>query len=36
LSKFVSGVVPPSGALDYCFPPATNRFFAIWANPTTY
>ncbi len=26
----------PSGALDYCFPPATNRFFAIWANPTTY
>ena len=26
----------PSGALDYCFPPATNRFFAIWTNPTTY
>ena len=26
----------PSGALDYCFPPATNRFFALWANPTTY
>jgi hypothetical protein len=26
----------PSGTLDYCFPPATNRFFAIWANPTTY
>ncbi len=26
----------PSGALDYCFPPATNRFFAIWANPTSY
>jgi hypothetical protein len=26
----------PSGALDYCFPPATNRFFAIWANPTTH
>src|SRR5512142_3287463 len=24
----------PSGALDYCFPPATNRFFAIWANRT--
>jgi len=22
----------PSGALDYCFPPATNRFFAVWAN----
>ena len=26
----------PSGALDYCFPPATNRFFALWANRTTY
>lgn len=26
----------PSGALDYCFPPGTNRFFALWANPTTY
>jgi len=26
----------PSGALDYCFPPATNRFFAISTNPTTY
>ena len=26
----------PSGALDYCFPPAANRFFAIWTNPTTY
>jgi hypothetical protein len=26
----------PSGALDYCFPPRTNRFFAVWANPTTY
>lgn len=25
----------PSGALDYCFPPATNRFFAIWANATS-
>jgi hypothetical protein len=25
----------PSGALDYCFPPATNRFFALWANPTS-
>jgi len=24
----------PSGALDYCFPPATNRFFAVWSNPT--
>src|SRR5664279_1594850 len=26
----------PSGALDYCFPPATHRFFAVWANRTTY
>jgi len=26
----------PSGALDYCFPPNTNRFFAVWANRTTY
>ncbi len=26
----------PSGALDYCYPPGTNRFFAIWTNPTTY
>ena len=26
----------PSGALDYCFPPATNRFFALWTNPTTF
>jgi hypothetical protein len=26
----------PSGALDYCFPPGTNRFFAVWANPTSY
>ena len=26
----------PSGALDYCFPPGTNRFFALWANRTTY
>ncbi len=25
----------PSGALDYCFPLATNRFFALWTNPTT-
>ncbi len=24
----------PSGALDYCFPPKVNRFFAIWTNPT--
>jgi hypothetical protein len=30
------GDLAPSGALDYCFPPGTNRFFAIWANPTTY
>ena len=26
----------PSGALDYCFPPSTNRFFAVWTNPTGY
>ncbi len=26
----------PSGALDYCFPPVTNRFFALWANPTGF
>jgi hypothetical protein len=26
----------PSGALDYCFPPATNRFFALWTNPTSW
>lgn len=25
----------PSGALDYCYPPNTNRFFALWTNPTT-
>lgn len=24
----------PSGALDYCYPPEGNRFFAIWTNPT--
>jgi hypothetical protein len=48
LDQFVSGEVhrmaldyelqdlAPSGALDYCFPAATNRFFAIWTNPTTY
>ena len=47
LDQFVAGEVhrlaldyelqnlAPSGALDYCFPPATNRFFAVWANPTT-
>ena len=22
----------PSGVLDYCFPPETNRFFAVWTN----
>ena len=22
----------PSGALDYCFPPEINRFFAVWTN----
>lgn len=26
----------PSGALDYCFPAGTNRFFALWTNPTSY
>jgi hypothetical protein len=26
----------PSGALDYCFPPDTNRFFALWVNPTAF
>ena len=48
LDQFVAGEVhrlaldyelqglAPSGALDYCFPPATNRFFAVWANRTTY
>jgi hypothetical protein len=48
LDQFVTGEVhrmaldyelqdlAPSGALDYCFPPATNRFFAVWTNPTTY
>ena len=25
----------PSGVLDYQYPPGTNRFFAVWANPTT-
>ena len=30
------GDLAPSGALDYCFPPGTNRFFAVWANPTSY
>lgn len=25
----------PSGALDYCYPPGTNRFFALWANPVS-
>jgi hypothetical protein len=25
----------PSGVLDYVFPPETNRFFAVWTNPTT-
>jgi hypothetical protein len=30
------GDLAPSGALDYCFPPATNRFFAVWVNPTDW
>ena len=25
----------PSGALDYCYPPDVNRFFAIWTNPAS-
>ena len=25
----------PSGVLDYLYPPDTNRFFAVWANPTS-
>lgn len=25
----------PAGVLDDQFPPGTNRFFALWANPTT-
>jgi len=48
LNQFVSGEahrlaldyeladIAPSGALDYCFPAGTNRFFALWANPTSY
>jgi len=24
----------PSGALDYCYPPEINRFFAVWTNPS--
>lgn len=23
----------PSGVLDFCYPPGSNRFFAVWANP---
>lgn len=26
----------PSGVLDYLFPSETNRFFAVWTNPTTH
>ncbi len=25
----------PSGALDYCYPPDVNRFFAVWTNPAS-
>jgi hypothetical protein len=25
----------PSGVLDFLFPSDTNRFFAVWTNPTT-
>jgi hypothetical protein len=28
------GNLAPSGALDYCYPPGVNRFFAIWTNRT--
>lgn len=47
LTQFVTGEVhrlaleyelqdwAPSGVLDYLFPPQTNRFFAVWTNPTT-
>jgi len=28
------GDLAPSGALDYCYPPEGNRFFAVWTNPT--
>jgi len=28
------GQLAPSGALDYCYPPGVNRFFALWTNPT--
>ena len=48
LDRFVAGEVhrmaldyelqdlAPSGALDYCYPQAGNRFFANWVNPTSY
>jgi len=48
LSRFVSGEahrmaldyelqnLAPSGALDYCYPPEGNRYFALWTNPTEY
>ena len=48
LTRFVSGKVhrmaldyelaemAPSGSLDYCFPQNTNRFFAVWTNPTSH
>jgi hypothetical protein len=26
----------PSGVLYYCYPPGTNRYFAVWTNPTRY
>jgi hypothetical protein len=47
LSEFVTGAVhrmaleyaledwAPTGVLDYQYPPRTNRFFAVWTNPTT-
>jgi hypothetical protein len=46
LTEFIAGQVhrmaldyelrqlAPSGALDYCYPPNINRFFAVWTNPS--
>jgi hypothetical protein len=47
LTEFVTGAahrlaldyaledLAPAGVLDDQFPPGTNRYFAVWANPTT-
>ena len=32
---FELGNLAPSGALDYCYPPGVNRFFAVWTNPAS-